>query len=448
MYMARYLGSYYFGVISFALAFTGIFGIIVDMGLNTLTVREVSKNKQLSEKYLNNFLSIKIILAILTFITIIVSINLLGYNEKIIFVVYLFALYVIISNIYSMFYSIFQSHEKMEYQSLGQIINSSLMLIGVILGIYYGFNIFEFAYLYLIISCIILLYVIIICIKKFFKPKFNFELEFWIRSLKESWPLGIMALFIIIYFKIDSIMLSYIVGENAVGLYNAAYRLVEVSTIMPTIFITAIFPIMATLFKENKINFHQLYIKSSKYMFYISLPMAFSVTLLANPIISLIFGIQYEGSVIALQILIWASAVMYVTIIQGTTIISANKQLFSLKVTLIAAIINIILNIILIPQYSYIGASIATVITEVFGLIVGIHFLNKWGYYINWKNTYLIPLISIIISLMIAMILISIKINIILVLITSLSIYALIIYFIGLKEEDINFFKEILQSIR
>ena len=122
MYTARYLGVAGFGILSFALAFTGIFGVFSDLGLSTLTVREVARDKSLAGKYLGNIAVMKLILVVVTFGLIALFINLLDYPEQTIMVVYLVALSVIFGAFSGMFNSVFQAYERMEYQSVGQIL--------------------------------------------------------------------------------------------------------------------------------------------------------------------------------------------------------------------------------------------------------------------------------------------------------------------------------------
>ena len=122
MYTARYLGAEGFGVLSFALAFTGIFGVFSDLGVSTLTVREVARDKSLAGKYLGNIVVMKVILVAITFGLIALAINILGYPEQTIKVVYLVALSIIFGAFSNIFNSIFQAYEKMEYQSLGRIL--------------------------------------------------------------------------------------------------------------------------------------------------------------------------------------------------------------------------------------------------------------------------------------------------------------------------------------
>ena len=154
MYAARYLGVEGFGILAFALAFTGIFAVFCDLGTSTLTVREVSKNKSLSNKYLGNISVMKIIFVIITFGMIALVINLLGYPEQTINVVLLIAFSVILNSFSGMFNSIFQAHEKMEYVSVGRILSSVLMLIGAIFAISHNFSVVGFSSIYLIVNVI------------------------------------------------------------------------------------------------------------------------------------------------------------------------------------------------------------------------------------------------------------------------------------------------------
>jgi len=212
MYAARYLGAEGFGILSFALAFTGIFGVFTDLGLRPLTVREVARNKSLAPKYLANVSAMKIILVSITFGLVALVINLLGYPKQTIKVVYLIALSVIFTAFSQMFYSIFQAFEKMEYQSLGQILNSALMLSGAIFAIKQGFSVIGFASLYFIASIAVLGYSLAVLRWKFSNPtlawsprKMEIDWSFWKPTIKEALPFGLSAIFVTVYFWIGKL---------------------------------------------------------------------------------------------------------------------------------------------------------------------------------------------------------------------------------------------------
>ena len=447
IYTARYLGAEGFGVLSFALAFTGMFGVLTDLGLGTLTTREVARDKLLVEKYLGNVVIMKIILVVITFCLIALSINLFGYPERMIIVVYFIAASVIITSFSNIFYSIFQAFEKMEYQSLGQILNSLLMFFGVFLAISRGYNVIEFALLYLLASTIVLIYNFAICIWKFAKPKIEIDLKFWKITLKEAIPFGLTNIFIVIYYYIDTVMISIMVpnGNEVVGWYNAAYRLILVLLFIPTVYITAVFPIMSKLHNTSKDSLKFIFEKSLKYMLIMGVPIVIGVTLLSDRIILLFFGSEYAPSIIALQILVWSFLFASLGAVFGYLLNSINKQMMLTKIVGVGATLNIILNLMLIPTYSYLGASIATDFTRLFVILVELIVLSKIGFSIKS-----ICLPNILVKIAVS----SFMMGSVIILLGNMNIFDVIIisaisYFVGLfflrifDEEDLRLFKSI-----
>ena len=383
MYTARFLRAEGFGILSFTLAFAGIFGIFTDLGLCPLTVREVARNKSLSGKYLGNTTVIKIFLVIVTFVLMGIIIYALDFPKQTIKMIYIIFLSVILNSFYRMFYSIFQAYEKVEYKSIGEIVNSFLKFAAVLFAISQRFNIIGFAYIYLIASTVILGYSFGIYLWKFIPPKIEVNFNLWKFTIKEALPFGFSSIFVTIYFMIDSVMLSIMKSNEIVGWYNAAYRLVIILIFIPTAYMTSIFPVMSNLFKLSEKSLRFSYERSIKYMLIISVPIAIGTTFLSDRIISLIYGAEYMPSIIALQILIWTIIFIFVDSVSGNLLESINRQLSVAKVTGIGAFVNIVLNFLLIPKFSYIGASIATITTELIVLLLYTYILSKTEYAIN-----------------------------------------------------------------
>ena len=378
MYTARYLGAEGFGILSFALAFTGMFGIIADLGLQPLTIREVARNKQLTGKYLGNITVIKVILGTITFILIALSINLMNYPKETVYVVYLIAFYVLIHSFNTIFYSIYQGHEKMEYMGIGNVLNSFLMLFGVFIGIYLEFNVEGFACIYLISGIVILLYNLVITSWKFVKPKIEIDLKFWEKLLKEALPFALIGFFVVIYFRIDSIMLSYMKGNEVVGYYSAAYKLIDgLSSLNPAIIYSVMFPVMSKYINSLD-NLKRVWIKAFNISFIIGLIIAIFVIVFAKYIILIVYGSNYLPSIKALKILIWAFFIICISSITSGLLNSINKQRLVTFGAGVGAIINVILNLILIPKYSMEGAALATVITEILMFILYIYLTCKF----------------------------------------------------------------------
>jgi len=394
MYIARYLGAEGFGILSFALAFTGIFSVFSDLGFGPLTVREVARDKSLVRKYLGNITVIKIFLVIITFALIAITINLLGYPKQTIKVVYLISLSVVFDSFTIEFFSIFRAFEKMEYQSFGQILSSILMLVGALFAISQRFSVIGFASIYFIVSVFALGYSFAVCTWKFSLPKLELDWNFWKPTIKEALPFFLSAVVDMIAFKIDIIMLSMMKGDMVVGWYSAAYRLIEALMFIPATFAGAIYPVLSNFYVSSQESLKLIYKKSFKYLFIVGLPIAVGTTILAHKIILFIYKSGFTHSIIALQILIWTIPIIFLSYMFGTMLASVNKQFLALKINFLCMILNITINLILIPRYGYIGASIATVITTLLSFILFFRFLSKFIYKIQIHKYILKPIMA------------------------------------------------------
>lgn len=445
VYLARYLGVEGFGILSLAIALTGMATIFTDLGLNTLTIREVARNKILTRDYVINITVIKILLALLTLGIIFLTVNILGYSNEVSQVIYLITFSVIFTAFTNIFNSIFQAYELMEYISIGTIINSALLFTGVLIGISYNLDIFFFAGAYIIASLIVLCYSIFIYLRKFSIPKISINLSFWKLTLQEALPFGVTNIFGSIYYWIDSVMLSKMAGNEVVGWYNAAYRLMFVSLSIYTVYITAIFPVMSKFYKTSDEHLKFTYERSYKYLLIISLPIAFGTTLLANKFILLIYGDGYSNAILALQILIWTVPLLFINGLTGYVIGAVNRQMILTKITFIGMVLNIILNLILIPKFSFIGSSIATVVTELILCPLLIYPLFKEGY--TDRKSLSKDFAKLIISnfVMIIVIIFLKEFNILLTAVIAPLVYLVVLYLSrALDEFDISLIRHLL----
>jgi len=446
-YTSRYLGPESFGILSFAIALTAIFSILNDLGLGQVTIREIARDKSLTSKYIGNIAAIKIILSIITFGLIALTINLLGYPKQTIEVVYLLGLSVSCRAFIGMFNSISQAHEKMEYNSIGQILNSSLMLIGVLFVISKRFNIVGFAFIYFVVSAISLVYYFTICAWKFAKPKIEIDWSFWKSTIKESLPFGLVGIFTMILHLIDTVMLSLMQGNTVTGWYSAAYRAFFVLLLIPSALNVAIFPIMSYYHISSKDSLKFIYEKSFKYLTIIAIPIGIGGTLLAGKIILLVFGKGYQPSIIAFQILIWSAVLIFIGTPGANLFNSTNRQTMLTKIVGISTVLNVFLNLLLIPKYSYIGAGIATVVSMLlisFAIIIG---TAKIGYKMPVSGIIKLILKAIFSSLIMGIfVAYFIDINLFLLIMFSAIIYFIMMYFFkGFDEEDLDIVKKIVK---
>ncbi|MCZ3367516.1 MULTISPECIES: flippase [Methanobacterium] len=376
--LARYLGVGGFGILSLAIALGGIFGIITDLGFSGLMTREVSRNKSLATEYLSNILCIRFVLAVLTFIIAIISLNLMDYSYQTKLVVYLITLSSIVSAIMSTYSSIFQSHEKMEYQAFGQTLNVVLIFIGILIAINLKFNVTIIALIYLL-SSLIILFLNIIMSKIYLDVGINkINKKFWKPTIRAAIPFSLSLIFATVYFRVDVIILSLLQGEVSVGIYTASYNLLAALIFIPMIFTTTVLPLFSKLHIESQESLKTSYEKTFKYLLIIAIPIAIIATFYANNIILLIYGLDFKQSILSLQILIWTVPFIFATYLFRTLLISINKQNLLFKIILICLILNILFNLILIPFYGYLGSSVVNVLTEFIFFSICFRYISKY----------------------------------------------------------------------
>lgn len=447
IYLVRYLGVENYGILSFALALVSILGIFADFGLNILTTREISREKSLTNKYLNNVFSLKLLQVSILIVLLVLIVRILGYPSKTVYVIYFMLVFLIFSTFSSFFASIFQAYEKLEYQSIANVLNNILMLIGVLILIYYNYGLVSFTVLYAFVGGLILIYYIFILKNRFELPlpKIRIDWDFWVPTIKTAAQFGLAGVFVTIYIWIDSVMLSFMQGDQAVGLYNAAYRIVLLLIFIPSVVNTAIFPVMSRLYESSTDSLKLIVEKYFKYMILIGLPIGVGITLLANQIIVLIFGQAFLESAPALQILIWATVFTFANSAFVQLFQSTNRQVLLTKITFIGMIVNIILNLILIPKFSFIAASFNTLITEFLILAMVLIIAQRIGYITHGKKL-INDSIKIIISSLIMGLFIWIfnYLNLLLLILMAAVLYLFVLFVLkGIDNEDVKIIKNI-----
>jgi len=446
IYITNYLGTAGFGILSTALALGALLSIFTELGLSTLTTREVSREKSLANKYISNTIVLKIVLSIFTFIlmflTLYILVHIFNYTSESVTIVYLITISFIVGAFTNIFYSVFQAYEKMEYQSIGQIINSIIMFLGVFWVIYYQLSIINFAIIYIIASVVSLIFGIIICIWKYQIPKINIDIGLWKFLIIEAIPLTISSVFLFVAFRIDIILMNIINGDSTVGIYNAAYGLMTALMFLPSVYVIAVFPLLSRFNVSSKELLKLSYEKSFKYLIIIGLPIAVGTTLIASPLILFIYKSGFSQSIIVLQILIWSVPIIFVNYILGTAINSINKQSQMVKSAFIVMALNIILNLIFLPKYGFIAASVITVITEFSALMFWYHIMNVNGYKLPIHKILVKPIIA---CLIMGIFIIMVNINFIIIIILSIIIYFSVLFLLKtFTDEDINLFKQML----
>jgi O-antigen/teichoic acid export membrane protein len=261
----------------------------------------------------------------------------------------------------------------MEYETLVRVIEKIVLFLLLMWITAHGYGLIEIVYAFLITSIGTFLLSLLIIFKRFIKPNYELDLNYIRNIAKDSFPFALTVIFVIIYFKIDTVMLSIMKGDEVVGWYNASYNIIDgLTPLIAGSVAGATLPLMSKYYtlKNKKEELKNMYIQSFQVVFILGLFISTITTIFADKIIELFYGSGYSNSAASLQILIWAFFIMCVSTISSSFLNATNKQRIVVIGTGIGALFNVILNLLLIPKYSFIGAAFATVITEFFGFII------------------------------------------------------------------------------
>ena len=445
VFIAKYLGDVGLGRYSFALSFCGLFVVFSELGLRELMIREVARHKEKAKKYLSNVILIKFFLSVGVVGLIFVVINGMAYPEETTFIVYVIGLSVVLNSFARLINSLFNAYEKMEFESATVILERIVACGFGILMLILGYGLREVALALLAGSVLNVLVSFFLTVKKIVKPTIETDWKFWTKLIKAAFPFGLVYIFVIIYFQVDTVMLSVMKGDAPVGWYNAAYKIIFALQIFPVALVNALFPIISRYYVSSKDTLKVAFEKALKYLILIGFPIAVGVTILAEKIILLIYGEGFIPSIITLRILIWVAALMFITYLFGNVLGSIDRQLVIAKVSGINAVVNIVLNFILIPRYSYIGAAIATLATEAIGFTLYFLFIAKHLQKVPLPRYLWRPVIS---GMLMGLFLYFFKNTNLFVLVTLATVlYFVILQLLGaFPREDWNLFKRIIRG--
>ncbi len=374
---ARMLGDADYGKITFAIAFGALFLILADFGLHELLVREIAKKPQDVERLLGNGLLIKLGLSTVTAISIYLAGKLSHKPHDVLMTVYVIGAAQITGSLAEYFSTVFQGLQKLKHDAIANVILSfSNTVIGIIVLVAGG-GFLELAWVYLVARLLKLIYCLALAATKFVRIRILVNTSLLRFLLFEGAVFGITRFFAVMYTNVDSTMLSFMVGDKEVGWYNAAYRLIFAMMVIPIGIMRAVYPALSAYFKSDPAAFQKLFAKTTKILFWTGTSIASAVFVLADKIILFVYGRAYVNAAIALRLLVWSTAFYFVGVVMTNVTRSAGQQRFTAKVVTASAFLNLILNFILIPRYSYVGAAFATLMSEFFTFSFHFGFVGK-----------------------------------------------------------------------
>lgn len=361
--ISRYLGQAGFGYYSTILAFLFFFTIVADLGLYSICLREISRPKANEKKIASNAFTLRFFVGLLVFVLAPLIIYFFPYPSQIKWGVLIGALGFWLMSNQQVLTGVFQKYLRMGRVALAELIARVVQLVLVAVFVWQGMD-FLFIISALTVSALFNFVLVFIFSRKYIPISFEFDFKFWRSLLKESLPLGLAVIFTLIYFRLDTLMLSLMKPAADVGIYNLGYKFLESLIFFPVMFIGLVMPLMSEYALSAKEKFKKVVQKALDVLLIFAIPLMIGTFFLSEQLVVLIAGQEFILSSGVLDILIIAVGVIFLSVLFSNMIISLRKQKVLVYVYGLGAIINLIANFIFIPKYSYYGAAATTVITE------------------------------------------------------------------------------------
>jgi polysaccharide transporter, PST family len=363
VWVARYLGSQQFGLYNYTMAFVGLFAPLASLGLDSIVVREIVREPLRKNEILGTAFGLKLLSGLLTICVTTATIIILRPGDILSrWLVGIMATGYILQAFYTIdfwFQSQIQSKNTILAKNIAFIVSTILK----VFLIQTQASLIAFVWLGLIeVGLSALGLVFSYQFNKHNLLNWRIDISLAKNILKESFPLILSGFAVLIYMKIDQIMLGEMLGDESVGIYSAAVKISEIWYFIPMAISSSITP---AIINARKVNQKDYYLKMQKLlnlMVVITYVLSIIITCFSSVIISSLYGENYLNASPILSIHIWASIFAFLAVVKDIYIVVESMTKVSFFITALGALVNVILNFYLIPIYQELGAAIATVI--------------------------------------------------------------------------------------
>ena len=365
IFVARYLGPEQYGLMSYVLSYIAIFQVLAYFGMDNIEIREESKTPEEKDKIIGTAICLKLIFAVATIGLVALTVCIFEADSFTRWMIMLYSISMI-ANSFGVIRNYFTSLVWNEYivkteitrTFIGAGIKVALLLLHAPLAWFIAATLFD----------TILIaggYLVSYRSKIDTIRKWTFDKTTAIYLIKQSFPLLLSGAAVVVYTKIDQVIIRNLLNTESVGYYSVADRFVEICLFIPTILSQTITPILVQAYSENKSEYDQKSQQFMNIMVWSTLILCVVICLIAVPMVRYTFGTQYLLSAPILQIMVFKVVGNALAQSSGAMIIVESKQKYTLFRNIIGCGVCIVLNYLLIPNFGLKGAAYASILTSI-----------------------------------------------------------------------------------
>ena len=363
------VGASDYGVYFALFNFSILFNILLDFGLTNFNNREISRHANLLSRYLSNMVTVKFLMGVVYALVSVVFALVVGYSKVQLLLLGVLAFNQFLSSFILYLRSNISGLQLFKTDSILSVIDRVLM-IGLCSFLLWGpfrerFTIQWFAYAQTIAYMVTALFAFVLVVRrtKFFKPRF--DRAFIVSIVRQSYPFAILVLLMSFYYRVDSVMLERMLPDGAVqsGIYAQAFRLLDAASMLPFLFSTLLLPLFSKMIKNNE-DVRPLLGFAFRLLLTVALAASVACVAYRNQIMDLLYHSHSAESSVVLAIQMVSFVFISFVYIFGT-LLTANGNLRYLNlISILGVSLNVLLNLILIPRYTVVGAAFASLATQ------------------------------------------------------------------------------------
>jgi O-antigen/teichoic acid export membrane protein len=372
VYVVRRLGAEDFGRYSAAMAYALIFASLTDMGTSALSVREMARKAENIAWMVPNIMTLRAILSMVIIGGTTLSAWILGKSPDMILGIFIASCGLLLYAFQGPLDCVMIARERLDLSSAFNLLNQMVFMILGTIALLTGAG-----YIGLLIAS--LAGVLVMGLTSNYIVRRVLKLGFdrpapqrWRSLLKASFPFGVIGIIADFTRRFDIVFMSFVLTYTAVGWYNVPYNLVLMMLLLAQSLALSMYPTMVVEFDSGRGSIQDTVQRAMRYLLLLSLPLAMGGTLLAEPIIVILYSQKYVGAIPVMQILIWGLPFMYLAELLGRTSSTMHLEKKAASMVIIYALITISLDLILIPRFGVVGAAVVMAIGQLVSVLLSV----------------------------------------------------------------------------
>jgi len=365
IWVARYLGPEQFGILNFAAAFVALFGVVATLGLSSIVVRDLVKEPENANSILGTAFILQFLSGLLAYTLLVITIFFFQPDDGLVRFIVIVLGFVLILKASEVAKYWFESQVKSKYTVWVE--NSVFLFMSIIQIVLILNHAPLMGFVWVAVASGLSVSIGLIGVYAWRAggiSAWRFDFNRAKTLLKDSWPLLLSGMAIMVYMRIDQIMLGQMLGSGAVGIYSAAVRISEVWYFIPMAIAASVFPSVIKIKKESEQDYIVRFQKLFNIMVMLGVVVAIPVTFFSDWIITQLFGPTYIKAGAVLIVHIWSGIFVSLGITSGMWLVNENLQRLAFYRTLVGAVVNIVANIFLIPYFGVVGAAVGTLLSQ------------------------------------------------------------------------------------